>query len=84
MTAPQRRKIFYGSFIHSKSRTELEYLHKTHVFVDEHGKIVKIDDGVLTRAWEAVGWEEHEVDVVVAEEGEFFFPGFIGEHSRCS
>lgn len=85
MTAsPPRRKIFYGTFIHSKSRTELEYLHKTHVFVDEFGKIVKIktfepDDAALQEVWEAVGWEKHEVDLVVAKEGEFFFPGFIGE-----
>lgn len=84
MALPLRRQIFYGTFIHSKSRTELEYLHKTHVFVDEHGKIVKIkkfdsEEQDLSKVWEVVGWKEDEVDVIVAEEGQFFFPGFIGE-----
>ena len=77
-----RRQVFLGTFIHSKSRTELDYLHDSAVCVDEHGVIVKVERGcgveTVTPLLESLGWSEAEVDVVTCKEGQFFFPGFIG------
>lgn len=77
-----RRQVFVGTFVHSKSRTELDYLHDSVVCVDEHGVIVKVERGcgaeATTALLESLGWPEAEVDVVACKEGQFFFPGFIG------
>lgn len=80
---PRANKLFLGTFVHSKTRDELEYLHSTGVFVDETGLIVAIEPECdLTRAREEVflrlGWENERVQVVVCKPGQFFFPGFIG------
>jgi guanine deaminase len=77
------RSIFLGTFIHSKSLEELEFLHDTAVFVDEKGTIVAIEQGCdEIKAEEAVfpklGWTKGEATVKVAKAGHFFFPGFIG------
>ncbi|KFH44574.1 guanine deaminase-like protein [Hapsidospora chrysogenum ATCC 11550] len=45
MASQVRRQVFLGTFIHSRSRTELEYLHDSAVCVDEHGVIVKVERG---------------------------------------
>jgi guanine deaminase len=86
MASQVRRQVFLGTFIHSRSRTELEYLHDSAVCVDEHGVIVKVERGecggsggaISSRLLESLGWSEGEADVVHCREGEFFFPGFIG------
>ena len=80
-TAPNA--LYLGSFIHSKSLTELEYLHNTAIFVDSKGLIVHIEgDCDQKRAEDAfiprLGWTVGEVSIRVAKEGQFFFPGFIG------
>jgi hypothetical protein len=77
------KTLFLGSFIHSKSLDELEYLHDAAVFVDEKGTIVAIEQACdQKKAEETVfpklGWESGDVSVRAAKEGEFFFPGFIG------
>ncbi|KAF7905793.1 hypothetical protein EAF00_000072 [Botryotinia globosa] len=40
-----KRQVFHGTFVHCKNLTDLEILHDTYVFVDEHGVIVKILSG---------------------------------------
>lgn len=80
--APSRRQIFLGTFIHSKSRAELDYLHDSAACVDEHGVIIKVERGCGVEAaktlCESLGWSEADVDVVACKDGQFFFPGFIG------
>ncbi|KAF7546586.1 hypothetical protein G7Z17_g8333 [Cylindrodendrum hubeiense] len=81
-----RKQIFLGTFISSKSRQELQYLHDAAVCVDSHGKIVKVDvdctsaELIDDRLLNKLGWEKSEVDVHVAKPGQFFFPGFIDSH----
>lgn len=75
--------VFLGSFIHSKSLDELEYLHDTAVFVDEKGVIVAIEEKCdLKKAEETIcpklGWSHSDVTIRTAKPGQFFFPGFIG------
>ncbi|KAK3898577.1 hypothetical protein C8A05DRAFT_18876, partial [Staphylotrichum tortipilum] len=84
------RKLFLGSFIHSKALDELEYLHGAAVAVDENGVIVAVEGECdEARARETVlprlGWEAgDDVEVVTAGEGQFFFPGFIDTHIHAS
>lgn len=79
-----RNKLFLGSFVHSKKLKELESLHNAAVAVDGSGKIVAVEpDCSEDRARETVlprlGWRENEVEFARAVDGQFFFPGFIGE-----
>jgi len=80
-----KRKLFLGTFIHSKALSELEYFHNSTIAVDEIGKIVAVDKdcGDLAKARETLlprlGWNEADVEFVQSKDGEFFFPGFIGE-----
>ena len=74
-----------GTFVHSRSRAELEYLHETAVCVDEKGVIVKIDKehaGDVKSLVDSLGWSVEDVEVQRCQEGQFFFPGFIGKFTR--
>jgi guanine deaminase len=78
-----KNKLFLGLFVHSKVLKKLEYLHNTAVCVDKEGKIVAVEKDCDEETAKAIvlprlGWAEAEVEVVKAEEGQFFFPGFIG------
>ncbi|KAG6191039.1 hypothetical protein E4U27_005033 [Claviceps purpurea] len=94
LTPQQKRpQILLGTFIHSKSRRQLEYLHHAAVAVDGQGMIcavVQSREGVedpREEVLKVMGWtdkEEEEVDVVQCREGEFFFPGFIDTHVHAS
>ncbi|KAK7432609.1 hypothetical protein QQZ08_000817 [Neonectria magnoliae] len=81
-----RKQVFLGTFVSSKSRQELQYLHGAAVCVDSHGKIAQVEEdctGVeLVEDWllSKLGWKRSEVDVFVAKPGQFFFPGFIDSH----
>ncbi|KAK3294085.1 uncharacterized protein B0H64DRAFT_325976 [Chaetomium fimeti] len=80
-----RNKLFLGLFIHSTALNELEYLHNTAVCVDGKGTIVAVEkdcdeDKAKQTVFPRLGWVEAEVEVVKAEEGQFFFPGFIDTH----
>jgi len=82
------RSLYLGTFIHSKSLEELEFLHNSGIFVSENGKIVAIEpDCDQVKAEEVIfptlGWSRGEVFVRVAKAGQFFFPGFIGLYSLC-
>ncbi|GAB1316588.1 hypothetical protein MFIFM68171_06798 [Madurella fahalii] len=84
-----KNQLFLGSFVHSKTFGELEYLHNTAVCVDESGSIVAIGkdcDEVKARKTllPQLGWEESEVEVVSARGGQFFFPGFVDTHLHAS
>ncbi|KAG5951764.1 hypothetical protein E4U53_002325 [Claviceps sorghi] len=87
---PRRFQILLGTFIHSKARDELEYLHDAAVAVDEQGRIRAVvrDRGSVGDARDKVlrsmGWRIDEVDVVECGEGQFFFPGFIDTHVHAS
>ena len=77
------RSLFLGTFIHSKSLNDLEYLQKTAVLVDEKGVIVAVEPNCdQTKAEELLypklGWSREHVVVRTAKAGQFFFPGFIG------
>lgn len=82
---PRPNQLFLGTFVHSRTKEELEYLHDTAVCVDAAGTIVAVEAGCgcLARAEEVLfprlGWTRGEVLAHEAKEGEFFFPGFIGE-----
>ena len=78
-------QIFTGTFIHSKSRTELEYLHDAVVCVDENGIIAKVSRDAtadvattVKQLRESLGWGDRDVPVHACKEGQFFFPGFVG------
>lgn len=78
-----KHSLFLGTFIHSKSLDTLDYLHNTAVFVSENGKIVHVEpDCDQKRAEETLipqlGWVVEQVDITIAKDGQFFFPGFIG------
>jgi guanine deaminase len=83
-----KNQLFLGSFVHCKALDELEYLHNAAVCVDQSGTIVAVEtDCDEVKAKQTVlprfGWDESEVEVVKAGEGQFFFPGFIGEFTVC-
>lgn len=76
--------LFLGTLVHSKSLDELEYLQDTAICVDEKGIIVAIAPNCDQRKAEAslypgLGWSNGDVTVREAKEGQFFFPGFIGQ-----
>ncbi|KAK4236033.1 hypothetical protein C8A03DRAFT_17277 [Achaetomium macrosporum] len=82
--APKNR-LFLGSFVHSKALDELEYLHNAVVCVDTSGTIVAVErECDEARAKEILfprlGWDMDDVEVVTAQKGQFFFPGFIDTH----
>lgn len=82
--ATTKNSVFIGTFIHSERLTTLQYLHNTAVFVSQDGKIVHLEPNcALPRAKEILiprlGWDSENVEITVAKEGQFFFPGFIGK-----
>jgi guanine deaminase len=83
------RSLFLGTLVHSKTLDRLEYLQGTAVCVDENGIIVAIQEGCDQSAAEQslypkLGWSRDDVTVRRANEGEFFFPGFIGQFNTLS
>ncbi|KAF5133604.1 putative guanine deaminase [Metarhizium anisopliae] len=89
-SGPRKFHVLLGTFIHSKSRTELEYIHNAGVAVDHGGTIVAIArdcesvNVAKDRVLEETGWTHSDVDVVACREGQFFFPGFIDTHVHAS
>ncbi|TWU75523.1 hypothetical protein ED733_005786 [Metarhizium rileyi] len=83
-------QLLLGTFIHSKSRTELEYIHNAAVAVDDGGVIVAIArdsesvDAAKDDVLRQTGWTGSDVNVVACGEGQFFFPGFIDTHVHAS
>lgn len=84
MAPPTKNQLFVGSFIYSKTLDKLEYLHATAVFVDNDGKIVAVKsecdaEEAIATVLPQLGWDAADVHVTTCQEGQFFFPGFIGE-----
>ncbi|RDA86795.1 hypothetical protein CP532_6380 [Ophiocordyceps camponoti-leonardi (nom. inval.)] len=82
----EKFQVFLGTFVHSKTREELEFLHDAAVAVDTQGQIVGIKTGFgsVKEAKEellvSLGLQEGDVEVCACGEGQFFFPGFIDTH----
>ncbi|WYZ46241.1 hypothetical protein EsH8_IX_000466 [Colletotrichum jinshuiense] len=88
-TTERRNQLFLGTFVHSKTREELDYLHDTAVCVDASGTIVAVETACDLKRAEGellprLGWTASDVDVRVGKEGQFFFPGFIDTHVHAS
>jgi guanine deaminase len=85
--SPQRKLLLLGTFVHSRTQQDLEFLHNAGIAVDAEGKIAAVERDAAAadvsetkaRLLKRLGWNEAEVDVTVAAEGQFFFPGFVGE-----
>jgi guanine deaminase len=91
-SAPISKTIYLGSFVHSKTLTELDVCEKGAIGVDENGVIRFVErdgDGegelevekVLEKVKEKVKEEYgdwREAKVVRIRGNGFFFPGFIG------
>lgn len=82
--APPRRTIYYGTFIHNASLTELEILENAAIGVDENGNIAfveknRTDVADLDQIVEERGWTEYDVARGDGEGWRFWFPGFVGE-----
>jgi hypothetical protein len=84
-SAAPAHQIFLGTFVHSRSREELAYLHNTAVLVDSSGTIVAVEEDcdktkAKQVATQRLGWQLSGVTIISAKEGQFFFPGFIGQY----
>ncbi|KAM0438811.1 hypothetical protein ACHAPT_001571 [Fusarium lateritium] len=80
-----RKQVFVGTFISSKSPQELNYLHNAVICVDGEGRIARVDKepgsvSKLEKTLKLLGWAPSEVEIHVAQPGQFFFPGFIDSH----
>lgn len=86
--AVQNNQLFVGSFVHSKSLNQLEYLHDAAIAVDKSGKIVAIEPQcydqkqVAELLYAKLGWDDANVQVRACEKGQFYFPGFIGIRNK--
>lgn len=79
-----KNQLFLGSFVHSKALNELEYLHNAAVCVYKTGVIVAVEKDcdeatARTTLLPRLGWPEDDLQVTIARDGQFFFPGFIGQ-----
>jgi guanine deaminase len=88
--SPQRKLLLLGTFVHCKTQQDLDIFHGAGIAVDAEGKIAAIErdapdlDEAKARLLTRLGWDEAEVDVTQAADGQFFFPGFIGESISLS
>ncbi|GAA6009451.1 hypothetical protein JCM11491_003561 [Sporobolomyces phaffii] len=84
-----RRRILHGTAIHSQSLTEVEYLHKALIGVDEHGVIAFVERDVEVEALDEIlvkhGWspDERDTDRTLLGHGEFLIPGLIDTHTHA-
>ncbi|KAK4444942.1 Metallo-dependent hydrolase [Podospora aff. communis PSN243] len=90
-TPPQKNNIFFGTFVHSKTLADLEYLHNTAIAVDAAGKIVAIEPGhtnitsALSALLPKLNWTPDSVATTTSSSpAHFFFPGFIDTHLHAS
>ncbi|KXT05716.1 hypothetical protein AC579_1599 [Pseudocercospora musae] len=70
------KTIYQGSYVHSKSQTELDYVERAQIGVNGDGKIAFIKHDLTSTLPE--GWDDAKV-IKIPEPG-FFFPGFIDTH----
>lgn len=83
---PTRNQLLLGTFVHSKSRRELDIVHNAAIAVDTNGKIAAVQrecgsvEAAKEQALNKLGWNATDIDIYVCRDGQFFFPGFIGEY----
>ncbi|EGR47894.1 uncharacterized protein TRIREDRAFT_48792 [Trichoderma reesei QM6a] len=88
--SPQRKLLLLGTFVHCKTQQDLDIFHGAGIAVDAEGKIAAIErdapdlDEAKARLLTRLGWDEAEVDVTQAADGQFFFPGFIDTHIHAA
>ncbi|KAL7802495.1 hypothetical protein V8C44DRAFT_281678 [Trichoderma aethiopicum] len=88
--SPQRKLLLLGTFVHSQTPQALDIFHSAGIAVDAEGKIAAIErdapdlSEAKARLLERLGWDEAEVDVTQAADGQFFFPGFIDTHIHAA
>ncbi|KAF9295503.1 hypothetical protein BGZ88_001965 [Linnemannia elongata] len=73
-------KVFYGTFIHSVSLKEIEYVPKGLLFVDTHGRIAKIIKSVPKDQFRGALDGVEESKVVLLNDDQFIIPGFVDSH----
>ncbi|KAK2629629.1 hypothetical protein QTJ16_000449 [Diplocarpon rosae] len=81
--------LFLGSFVHSKSLGELEFLHDSALCVDRKGVIVAFEKNcdrttVEKNIFPKLGWTVSLVSVRSSRPRQFFFPGFVDTHIHAS
>ena len=82
---PLRKSIYFGTFIHNVSLSEVEILENSAVGVDEKGVIVFVEKDVgrsdVLRVAENHGWRTGWGLYLTSSgsRARFWFPGFIGE-----
>ncbi|KAF8938331.1 guanine deaminase [Dissophora ornata] len=77
-------KVFYGTFIHSVSISEIEFITDGLLFVDTHGRIARILKNVHKDQLHKVLEGVDEAKVVTLNENQFVIPGFIDTHIHAS
>ncbi|KAF8427761.1 hypothetical protein EV426DRAFT_682828 [Tirmania nivea] len=83
--ARSRKTLYYGTFVHSRTITELDIITRGVIGVDDFGKIAFIHRCIESLEEVFSKFSEWEgVRVVQAPEGGFFFPGFIDTHIHAS
>jgi guanine deaminase len=81
--AERRKKLFLGTFVHSKTQTELEIVENSVIGVDEKGIIRFIDTNVkVFTDSDKHGWEDAQI--IRVPQGAWLFPGFIGKLMQMS
>ncbi|KAH7035555.1 uncharacterized protein B0I36DRAFT_429643 [Microdochium trichocladiopsis] len=85
MSSSSPNQLFLGSFIHSVALGQLQYLHNTAICVNSSGKIVAVKqdcdrDTAEQTLLPQLGWALDSVTITTAQDGQFFFPGFIDTH----
>ncbi|KKA31121.1 hypothetical protein TD95_000603 [Thielaviopsis punctulata] len=88
MATITHNKIFAGTFIHSKTREKLEYLHNTAIAVSAEGVIVAIcskDDSqaAVQAVLKETQWPG-DTETLILGDKQFFFPGLIDTHVHAS
>ena len=82
--APTRlnKSIYFGTFVHNVSLTEVEILENCAVGVDENGVITFVEKGIergnVGQIAEGHGWTEWDLHIEGGKGTRFWFPGFIG------
>ncbi|KAJ3552830.1 hypothetical protein NPX13_g11024 [Xylaria arbuscula] len=85
-----KNQAFFGTFIHSKSLGELEYLHNAAICVDRSGTIVAVEPNcnqqkAAETLYARLGWSLEDITITMSrDKRQFFFPGFVDAHVHAS
>ncbi|KAF9088015.1 hypothetical protein BGX29_006415 [Mortierella sp. GBA35] len=73
-------KVFYGTFIHSVSIKEIEYIPNGLLFVDAFGRISKIIKNIPKDQFRGSLHGVDESKVILLNDDQFIIPGFVDTH----